>query len=73
MKSKLRKKRYCIVYNSQYIKLDIFDFDQDMAIVEVELSDITEEVNLPDVFEVIKEVTNDEKYLNKNIALRKTL
>lgn len=73
MKSKLRKKRYCIVYNSQYIKLDIFDFDQDMAIVEVELSDIKEEVKIPDVFEVIKEVTNDEKYLNKNIALRKTL
>lgn len=73
MKSKLRKKRYCIVYNSQYIKLDIFDFDQDMAIVEVELSDITEEVNLPDVFEVIKEVTNDKKYLNKNISLRETL
>ena len=73
MKSKLSKKRYCIVYNSQYIKLDIFSFEHDKAIVEVELSDITEEVNLPDVFEVIKEVTNDEKYLNKNIALRKTL
>lgn len=73
MKSKLSKKRYCIVYNSQYIKLDIFSFEHDKAIVEVELSDITEEVKIPDVFEVIKEVTNDEKYLNKNIALRKTL
>ena len=73
MKSKLSKKRYCIVYNSQYIKLDIFSFEHDKAIVEVELSDITEEVNLPDVFEVIKEVTNDKKYLNKKISLRETL
>lgn len=73
MKSKLSKKRYCIVYNSQYIKLDIFSFEHDKAIVEVELTDIKEEVKIPDVFEVIKEVTNDEKYLNKNIALRKTL
>ena len=73
MKSKLSKKRYCIAYDSQYIKLDIFDFEQDLAIVEVELSDITNEVNLPEAFEVIKEVTNDENYLNKNIALRKML
>ena len=71
--TKLEKKRYCIVYNSQYIKLDVFDFDSDKALVEVELTDFRSEVKLPDVFEVIREVTNEEDYLNSKIVLNQTL
>lgn len=67
-KKQIRKNRYCFVYKNQYLELDIFDFWQDKAILEIELASEHEEVLIPKEIKVIKEVTNDENYKNFNLA-----
>ena len=65
---RLRKDRYCFVYNNQYFELDVYpDWDNE-AILEIELTEETEDVDLPDWISVIKEVTNDPNYKNANLA-----
>lgn len=69
----IRKTRYCVVYNTQYIEIDIFPFSKDKAILEIELVDENQNVDLPDFIDVIKEITSDDKYKNVNLAKHKTL
>lgn len=64
----VRKTRYCFMYQNQYFELDSYPFSNDKAILEIELTDKTKEVILPDEIFVIKEVTDDEKFKNSNIA-----
>lgn len=64
----IRKDRYCFVYKNNYIELDIYPFWKDYAVVEVELTTENQEVELPDDFEVIKDVTEDDNFKNKNLA-----
>ena len=64
----IRKTRYCVVYNNQYIEIDIYPFSKDKAILEIELNAESQNFNLPPFVEVIKEVTDDEKYKNINLA-----
>ncbi len=64
----INKKRMCLVYNSQYIQIDIFDFSQDIAIMELELTNMTQNIDIPACIEVIKEITYDSRYSNYNIA-----
>lgn len=64
----IRKDRYCFVYENSYIELDIYPFWSDYAIVEVELTSENDIVTLPSDFEVIREVTEDNNFKNKNLA-----
>lgn len=61
------KERYCFVYNKQYFELDLYPFERDYAILEVELSSVDEQVDLPDI-NIIKEVTDDKNFKNYNFA-----
>ena len=62
------KERYCFVWNSTYYECDIYPFWADKAIIEVETTTKDQEVILPEAFEVIEEVTTNEKYRNYSIA-----
>ena len=62
------KKRYCFVFKNQYFELDIYPFSNTQAIIEIELTSSTREVILPSFIKVIKDVTNDAKYKNYNLA-----
>ena len=64
------KTRYCFVYDKRYFELDVYPFSDEYAILEIELNDINEKVDLPNL-KVVKEVTDDENY--KNYSLAKTL
>lgn len=64
----IKKKRVCFVYNSQYIEIDLFDFSQDKAVMEIELTSMSQEIRLPEFIYIIKEVTDDDKYTNYNLA-----
>lgn len=66
--NQIRKTRYCLVYNNQYLELDIYPFSNEKAILEVELNNEKQEVSLPNFIKVIKEVTNDDNYKNVNLA-----
>lgn len=67
------KKRVCFVYRSQYFELDLFEFSDSLAIMEIELTDENTSVELPEFIDVIKEVTDDSNYRNYMIAKRKSL
>lgn len=64
----VRKKRYCLSLDGRYYEIDVFPFWNDRAILEIELADIDEEVKIPDMFTVIREVTEDENYSNSSLA-----
>ena len=64
----IRKTRTCFVYAETYFELDEYPFWDDVAVIEVELTDVNKEVNIPKNINVIKEVTSDDRYKNKSLA-----
>jgi len=69
----LRKDRYCFVYNSQYFELDIFPGWPNRALLELELTDANQNVNIPKVIKVIREVTNEAEFKNATLAAAGTI
>ncbi|MCR5636101.1 MAG: AAA family ATPase [Clostridiales bacterium] len=65
----IRKTRYCLTFGIQCFEIDIYPFWHDKAIVEIELSDVNDEIKFPKELKVIKEVTGDETYNNASLAL----
>ena len=63
----ISKTRYCFVYEKQYFEMDIYPFSDEYAIVEIELNDINENVKLPPL-DFVKDVTDDKKYRNSELA-----
>ncbi len=66
----IRKTRFCLTWEGQYFEIDIFPFWKDRAILDVELSSEEEEVHLPAMFTVIREVTGDPAYHSSSLALK---
>ena len=64
----IRKDRYCLTYKNTYYEIDIFPFMKDSAIMEVELKDEEQKVIFPPFIKVIKDVSNDDKYKNYQLA-----
>lgn len=62
------KTRYAIPYDSHVFEVDIYDFWNDRAILEVELLNEKENFVIPSYIDVIKEVTEDYRYKNSNLA-----
>jgi len=69
----IRKTRYCMIYENQYIEIDLYPFSKDKAILEIELNEENQSIKLPDFIKVIKEVTEDAAYKNVNLATSRTL
>ncbi len=70
MSKPIRKDRYCLSEGNQYFEIDVYPFWDDKAILEIELCDPEEEIHIPEMVNVIKEVTGDEKYKNASLAKR---
>ncbi len=66
----VKKRRYIIPYGGLTFELDVFEntVESGYAIMEAELPDEATSVKLPPFTEVIKEVTDDEYYTNRNFA-----
>ena len=67
-KHSIRKTRYCLIHKNQYFEIDIYPFWDDKAIVEIELNSENQKFEFPKQLEIIKEVTNDKKYKNSELA-----
>ena len=67
-KHPIRKTRYCLVYKNQYFEIDIYPFWKDKAITEIELNNENQEIEIPKQLKLIKEVTNDKRYKNSELA-----
>lgn len=65
----VRKTRYCLLYKNQYFEIDVYPLWKDFAIMEIELQDEKQKIDFPKFINTIKEVTGDETYYNKNLAL----
>ena len=72
-KHQILKSRYCFLHKNQYFELDTYPFDNQNAILEIELKNIDDEIELPPFIDVIKEVTDDIAYRNSSIADRSFL
>ena len=66
----ISKTRYCFVYDKQYFEMDIYPFNDEYAIIEIELNDINDKINFPPLT-FVKEVTEDISF--RNYSLAKTL
>ena len=64
----IKKQRTCFVCDGNYFELDIYPFWDDKAILEIELTDESKNINLPKEIRLIKGVTEDKKYKNKTLA-----
>ena len=64
----IHKTRYCLTENNQYFEIDVYPEWDKEAIMEIELSSEDEKISPPESIKIIKEVTNDEKYKNYNMA-----
>ena len=64
----IHKTRYCLSENNQYFEIDIYPEWDKQAILEIELNCEEQQIELPNFIKVEKEVTDDEKYKNFNMA-----
>lgn len=64
----IEKTRYAFPFGIHTVEVDVYPFWQDRAVLEVELSDETEPFALPEFIPIIKEVTDDKRYKNVNLA-----
>lgn len=64
----IEKVRYCFSYRDQLFELDTYPFSDTLAILERELDRPEQEIDFPDCFTVVKEVTGDDRYSNAAMA-----
>jgi 23S rRNA pseudouridine1911/1915/1917 synthase len=62
------KTRYAIPYKGHVLEIDLYEFWQDRATLEVELSREDEDFAILPSIKVIREVTSDHRYKNVNLA-----
>lgn len=63
----IAKTRYCFVYENQYFEMDVYPFNDEYAILEIELNDINEPIKFPNL-DFVYEVTNKKRFRNYNLA-----
>lgn len=64
----ITKTRYCFVYEGHYFELDHIRTPRELWVLEVELSDESATITLPDALEIVREVTGEHAFNNAEIA-----
>lgn len=66
----IRKTRFCVMQreSGQYLEIDIYPSSQKYAVLEIELSSTEEEIVFPDFLKIVREVTDDKRFENRNLA-----
>ncbi len=64
----IEKVRYAVPHGKHTVEIDVYPFWQDRAIAEVEVASEGETVTLPPFLHVLREVTEDKRYKNVNLA-----
>ncbi len=62
------KSRYCFMYENQYFELDLYDFWDDKATLELELKSEKQLIKLPPEIKLIRDVSNDHRFKNHHLA-----
>lgn len=66
----IKKRRYLIPHGGLTFEFDVFEntVESGIAIMEAELEDENAEIEFPDFIKIIREVTDDSYYTNRNFA-----
>jgi len=64
----VRKTRWCIPYEGHVLEIDLYPFWSTQAVLECELESEDEAFSLPPELTVLREVTEDRRYLNSVLA-----
>lgn len=65
----VEKTRFVFKYKGQVFELDVFKGKlKGLAIMEIELEDMDDEVELPPFLSIVKEVTKDKRFTNFHLA-----
>ena len=67
-KRSIHKTRYSFEYFGHILEIDIYDFWNDRATLEIELANEDEEFSIPSFITLIKEISTDGRYKNTNLA-----
>ncbi len=62
------KTRYCLPHGEHTVEVDVYEFWQDRATAEIELRDEGETITLPSYLHLIREISDDPRYKNVNLA-----
>lgn len=68
----IQKRRYAIPYGKGVCEVDIYPFWQKHATLEIELSSEEETPDIPPFLTVLRDVSEDRRFKNVNLALRGT-
>ena len=64
----IEKVRYAVPFGNHTAEIDVYPFWNDRAVLEIELTSEKEDCPLPDYLTVIREVTENKRYKNVNLA-----
>lgn len=64
----VRKTRWRLPYEGHVLEIDLYPFWRTQAVLECELEDEEEGFLIPPAITVLREVTNDRRYLNSSLA-----
>ena len=67
-KKSIHKTRYSFEYCDHTLEIDVYDFWNDRATLEIELKSEDEAFSIPSFIEIIKEISADGRYKNTNLA-----
>jgi len=66
----IRKVRWTFRHEGQFFELDVYDFSEDTATLEIELPDINTPVTLPPGIDILGDVTGKRGYSNYELSLK---
>jgi CYTH domain-containing protein/predicted ATPase len=69
-KNVIKKERFCFLYQNHYFELDKFSVPDCGFLLEIEVDNLETKIEMPSFIKVIKEVTEDKKYSNFELANR---
>ncbi len=64
----INKIRIVAEYNNQYFEIDIYDFWNDVAVMEIELESENQKIEFPPIIKILTELTSDKRFSNHSMA-----
>ena len=65
----IRKIRWVLPWHGQDFEIDVYPFWQRQAVMEIELEEESQAVELPPQIIILREVTDDDRYLNSALSV----
>ncbi len=69
-RSTVVKTRYAFPFGTHIVEIDVYPFWNDRAVMEIELLAEDESFDIPEFIKVVKEVSEDKRYKNTNLAVK---